>query len=209
MLRDKYKGILTYFLIIAIILFVIFTSKYYISKLCSEQFKIFISSVQDYLTSIAILIGGSWAILKLILLRQNAWGINIETNLTSIHKADNKYNWIILNVHLRNMGKRRIYLGKLYYSCYEIQENKQNILFENEDDWLSILKYPEKEPDLYMEPNESLNRVLYSLVNKESLNLIFKIFFEDDPYKSPYQLIKIKGHIWGSYMFVKNVIKKS
>jgi len=174
-------------------------------KLCLNQFNVYMSTIQSILTSIAIIFGGIWAIWKLFFLRGLAWGLNIKTNLSSIHKADKDYNWIIINVSLNNIGKRRLYLGKLKYSCYEIRENSQELVFNNNNNWLSILEN-EKGPDLYIEPNESLNRVLYMLIKKERINLILKILFEDNPKISPYKLTKKNEHIWSDYLFIRNVL---
>jgi len=207
MLKNKIKGILTIIIILILIIAVIIATIYFGINLCPKQFKNFISIVQSYLTCLAILIGGIWAISKFVLLRENAWGLNIEPTLTSIHKADNKYNWIILNVSLKNVGKRRLYLGKLNYTCYEIREDKQELVFESKDNWLSILS-DDNGPDLYIEPSETLNRVLYALVKKERINLIFKIIFENNPEKSPYKLSRNGEHLWGSYLYVKNVLPK-
>jgi hypothetical protein len=96
---------------------------------------------------------------------------------------------------------------KLYYKCYEIQEDKQEFVLESNGNWLSILS-DDDEPDLYIEPSETLNRVLYALVKKERINLFFKIIFEDKPEKSPYKLSKKGEHLWGSYLYVKNVLLK-
>jgi len=208
MLKDKIKGILTIIIILIISIAVIIATIYFGIISCPKQFENFISIVQSYLTCLAILIGGIWAISKFVIQRQNSLGLHIEPTLTTIHKSDNKYNWIILNVNLKNVGKRRIYLGKLNYACYEIREKKQELVFESNDNWLSLLS-DENEPDLYIEPSEKLNRILYALVKKERNNLIFKIIFEDNPGKSPYKLSKSGEHFWGTYLYVRNVLPKS